>query len=111
MTSGKKTEPSDLSSVFLSFIIACFPMFITLLLFGGIIFLVIRRSRQSKALREASQNWPTTNGKVLKSRASDKIWRAYSSRDAYDTVDKYPVGSIVTVYYNPADPQHSALEH
>jgi hypothetical protein len=121
----------------------CFPVVIGLGLFGAFLFWVIRRSQQAKALREASQTWPTTTGKVLKSRAevrggrrarvypyivyeyavngqsyesdhvraNDKLWRGYSSRDAYDTVDRYPAGATVTVYYNPADPQQSALEH
>ena len=93
-------------------------------------------------MRQTSQAWPTTTGKVLKSRvevsggdhasvnprvvyeyevrgqtfqndqvrAGDKFMRVSSSRDAYDTVDRYPVGARISVYYNPANPVESALE-
>lgn len=136
-------EPSGAASLFSVFLFMCFPFVITVGLFGVIIFWIIRRSQQAKALREASQNWPTTTGKVLKSRAavrggrrarvypyvlyeyevkgqsyqsdyvraSDKLWRGYRSHDAYDIVDRYAVEATVTVYYNPANPQQSALEH
>jgi hypothetical protein len=136
-------EPSQVASFFSLFLFMCFPFVITVGLFGAIIFWIVRRSQQAKALREASQSWPSTTGQVLKSRAevrggrrarvypyvlyeyevngqsyqsdfvraSDKLWRGYTSRDAYDTVDRYPVGTMVTVYYDPADPQQSALEH
>ena len=43
-------------------------------------------------------------------KAGDAHWASYTSRDAYDTVDKYPVGAEVSVYYDPEDPQQSALE-
>ena len=43
-------------------------------------------------------------------KAGDVHMSSYNSRAAYDKVDKYPVGSEVTVYYNPEDPQQSALE-
>jgi hypothetical protein len=43
-------------------------------------------------------------------KAGDQFMRTYSSRSAYDTVERYPVGATVTVYYNPSDPQQSALE-
>jgi hypothetical protein len=36
--------------------------------------------------------------------------RITSSGDAYKTIDRYPVGAIVTVYYNPANPAEAALE-
>jgi hypothetical protein len=136
-------EPTDLIGLFSTFLFMCFPIIFGFGIFGAVIFWIIRRSQQAKALREASQNWPTTTGKVLKSRAevrsgrhtrlhpyvlyeydvngqsyqndhvraSDKLWRGYASREAYDTVDRYPVGATVTVYYNSADPQQSALEH
>lgn len=42
-------------------------------------------------------------------RAGDKFMTTYTSRQAYDTVDLYPVGSEVTVYYDPANPSESAL--
>lgn len=43
-------------------------------------------------------------------KAGDVHISSYSSRTAYDTVDKYPVGSEVTVYYDPENPEQSALE-
>jgi hypothetical protein len=43
-------------------------------------------------------------------RAGDKIMAVNSSGDAYSTVDRYPEGAIVTIYYNPLNPQESALE-
>jgi membrane protein implicated in regulation of membrane protease activity len=42
-------------------------------------------------------------------RAGDKFMTSYSSRQAYDTVDLYPVGSEVTVFYDPSNPAESAL--
>jgi hypothetical protein len=53
------------------------------------------------------------NGQAYQSdqiRAGDKVMRITSSGDAYKTTDRYPVGAIVTVYYNPANPQEAALE-
>jgi hypothetical protein len=53
------------------------------------------------------------NGRAYQSdqiRAGDKIMTISSSGDAYQTIDRYPAGSIVTVYYNPANPQEAALE-
>jgi hypothetical protein len=43
-------------------------------------------------------------------RAGSQYFNVTSSRQAYDTVDHYPVGATVTVYYNPANPAESALE-
>ena len=43
-------------------------------------------------------------------KAGDMHWASYTSRAAYDTVDKYPVGMEVTVYYDPENPEQSALE-
>lgn len=42
--------------------------------------------------------------------AGDRFMRSGSSRDAYETVDKYPVGATVTVYYDPSNPAEAALE-
>ncbi len=93
-------------------------------------------------MKEASQGWVSTRGRVIKSRvevsggemtsvsprviyeymvgaieyqgdqirAGEKFWAARTSRDAYDTIDRYPEGMAVTVYYNPANPTESALE-
>lgn len=43
-------------------------------------------------------------------RAGDQFFQSYTSSQSYDVVDKYPVGSKVTVYYNPKDPTQAALE-
>ena len=43
-------------------------------------------------------------------RAGDRHWKVSNSQEAYDTVDRYPVGKEVTVYYNPRDHAQSALE-
>jgi hypothetical protein len=43
-------------------------------------------------------------------RAGDSIMRISSSQDAYATVDRYPEGAIVQIFYNPANPQEAALE-
>jgi len=43
-------------------------------------------------------------------RAGSQFYSTPSSRQAYDTVDRYPVGATVTVYYNPANPAEAALE-
>ena len=34
-------------------------------------------------------------------RAGGKYWDARTSRDSYDTIDRYPEGATVRVYYNP----------
>lgn len=43
-------------------------------------------------------------------RAGSQFFKLTTSRQAYDTVDRYPVGAAVTVYYNPANPAEAALE-
>ena len=44
-------------------------------------------------------------------RASDKIMVIQrGSRAAYDTIDRYPEGASVTVYYNPQNPSEAVLE-
>lgn len=42
--------------------------------------------------------------------AGDRFIRSATSRDAYETVDRYPVGATVTVYYDPSNPAEAALE-
>ena len=52
-------------------------------------------------------------GRVYQStqiRAGDRFMQSGSARQAYDTVDRYPVGAIVTVYYDQANPAEAALE-
>ncbi len=43
-------------------------------------------------------------------RAGDHLLKVSSSGDAYNTVDKYPVGAQVVVFYNPAQPAQACLE-
>lgn len=43
-------------------------------------------------------------------RPGDDHYNAMVGSRAYDIVDKYPVGSAVIVYYNPANPAQSSLE-
>lgn len=43
-------------------------------------------------------------------RAGDKFWSVSSSQSAYQTIDQYPEGLDVTVYYNPNNPEEAALE-
>jgi hypothetical protein len=43
-------------------------------------------------------------------RAGDKFWSVSSSQTAYETIDRYPEGLDVTVYYNPANPAEATLE-
>lgn len=53
------------------------------------------------------------NGRTYQSsqiRAGDSVMRITGSQDAYATVDRYPTGAIVPIYYNPDNPQESALE-
>jgi hypothetical protein len=114
----------------------------TALPFVAIFWYIAKRSKQAKGVREASQAWQMTAGKVIKSRvevsggdhtsvsprviyeyevfgqryqndqirAGDQFMRVSSSKSAYGTIDRYPEGAAVTVYYNPAAPQESALE-
>lgn len=42
--------------------------------------------------------------------AGEEFWSARTGRKAYDTIDRYPEGATITVYYNPANPSESALE-
>lgn len=110
---------------------------------GGVFYWLTKRRGSAKAANQASLSWPSTTGKVLKSRvevsggdytsvsprvvyeyevsgttyqnghirAGDRVLGSgWSSRDAYSTVDRYPEGARVTVYYNPANPAESALE-
>lgn len=109
-------------------------------IFGGLFWLIKRGGDQSKALNQAAQSWASTTGQIVKSRVevsggdhtsvSPRIEYTYEvngvayqnsmiqagsptlivMRNAYDTVDRYPVGASVTVYYNPASPAQAALE-
>jgi hypothetical protein len=43
-------------------------------------------------------------------RAGDRYASRSGSKLAYAAIDRYPVGSDVTVYYNPGNPSESAVE-
>ncbi|MCJ7622060.1 MAG: DUF3592 domain-containing protein [Anaerolineaceae bacterium] len=43
-------------------------------------------------------------------RARDKFWSVGGSQEAYKTIDQYPEGQVVIVYYNPDNPAEAALE-
>jgi hypothetical protein len=43
-------------------------------------------------------------------KAGDKYWASGTSQEAYQTIDRYPVGMDVTVYYNPDNPAEASLE-
>lgn len=40
----------------------------------------------------------------------DRLISIRGSRDAYDIVERYPVGADVTVFYDPANPAEASLE-
>ncbi len=114
-------------------VIAVFVFFISLLLawfiFGAVGFF--------KAV--ASHHWPTTNGTVVSAQVirpsgkstkyiaeigytyqiggkeySSKNYKATSARGtsgwAKQVVDQHPVGSVVTVHYNPDKPEEAVIE-
>lgn len=43
-------------------------------------------------------------------KVGDRFLSIRGSREAYDIVDRYPVGASVTVFYDPTNPAESALE-
>jgi hypothetical protein len=43
-------------------------------------------------------------------KAGDHVFRVSVSGEAYDVVDRYPVGAQVAVFYNPANPAQACLE-
>lgn len=114
----------------------------TILPIAGIVWFLYSRRQKANTIRQASQTWITTAGKVIKSRvevsggevtsvyprviyeyevrgrqyqndqirAGDKYWASGTSQEAYKTVDRYPEGQDVTVYYNPENPAEASLE-
>jgi hypothetical protein len=53
-------------------------------------------------------NGKTYHGETV--RAGEKFFSARLAGQARETVARYPAGSSVTVYYDPANPANSALE-
>jgi hypothetical protein len=43
-------------------------------------------------------------------RPGDRFLMSHAERKNYDIVEQYPAGATVTVYYDPANPDESALE-
>lgn len=111
-----------------------------LLILGGVGYLIHKRIQQGKAFREAAQTWPSTRGTVLMSsvqmgyrgsvhpvvvyqyevngkphqsqiiKAGEQYLNIRLAGQAQETVNRYPIGATVTVYYNPDNPAESALE-
>jgi len=53
------------------------------------------------------------NGRVYQSqtiKAGEQFFNVRIIGQAQETVDRYPIGAQVMVYYNPVNPQESALE-
>ena len=117
----------------------------TILPIAGIAWLgwfIYRRKQKADAVRQASQTWKMTNGRVVTSRmevsggeltsvsprviyeyegggrvyqsdqirAGDKFLSVITSQDVYRTIDRYPEGLEVSVYYNPENPAEATLE-
>ncbi len=63
-----------------------------------------------RVIYEYDVNGQTYQNDIIK--ASDRILviQTRGSREAYDTVDRYPEGAVVTVYYNPQNPSQAVLE-
>lgn len=113
---------------------------LSVIIFGGVAYLIYKRSQQGKALREAAQAWRSTTGTVLMSsvqsghagtlypvvvyqyevngqsyqsqiiKAGEQYLNIRIAGQAQETVNRYPIGAAVTVYYNPDNPSVSALE-
>jgi len=63
-----------------------------------------------RVIYEYEVNGQTYQNDLIK--ASDKILviQTRGSRAAYDTIDRYPEGATVAVYYNPQNPAQAVLE-
>ncbi len=127
-------------SVVLAIGAAILAVLCTVVPFALIGWYIYAQFKKRNAVVQAAQAWRTTTGRVLKSRvevsggentsvhpfvsyAYDVNGRTYQSsqirpgdsvmrvtKDAYATIDRYPEGAIVQVYYNPDNPQEAALE-
>jgi hypothetical protein len=72
-----------------------------------------RRSGKSHSIYPVVGYQYTVDGQTYTSqtiKAGDQFMNIRVSGQAQATVARYPVGSTVTVYYNPANPSESALE-
>lgn len=80
---------------------------------------VLMSSVQSKHTGKSHSIYPvvvyqyTVNGKGYQSqtiKAGEQFFNVRIIGQAQETVSRYPIGAQVLVYYNPANPQESALE-
>jgi len=80
---------------------------------------VLMSSVQSKHTGRSISIYPVVvyqyevNGKTYQSqtiKAGEQFFNVRVMGQAQETVNRYPIGAQVMVYYNPADPQESALE-
>ena len=80
---------------------------------------VLMSSVQSKHSGKSTSIYPVVvyqyvvNGKSYQSqtiKAGEQFFNVRVMGQAQETVNRYPIGAQVMVYYNPANPQESALE-
>jgi len=80
---------------------------------------VLMSSVQSKHTGKSLSVYPIVvyqyevNGKTYQSqtiKAGEQFFNVRIMGQAQETVNRYPIGAQVMVYYNPANPQESALE-
>jgi hypothetical protein len=80
---------------------------------------VLMSSVQSKHSDKSTSIYPVVvyqyvvNGKNYQSqtiKAGEQFFNVRVMGQAQETVNRYPIGAQVMVYYNPANPQESALE-
>lgn len=111
-----------------------------LLIIGGVGYFIYKRSQQGASYRQAAQTWRTTTGTVMMSsvqsghrgsrypvvvyqyevngkshqsqiiKAGEQYLNISFAGQAQEIVNRYPIGTTVTVYYNPDNPAESALE-
>jgi hypothetical protein len=80
---------------------------------------VLMSSVQSSRTGNSTSTYPVivyqyqVNGQTYQSqtiKAGEQYFNVRLSGDAQKTVDRYPIGAQVMVYYNPTSPKDSALE-
>jgi hypothetical protein len=85
----------------------------------GVMGTVLSSSVQSRRSGNSTSTYPVVvyqyqvNGKVFQGqtiKAGEQFFNVRILGEAQATANRYPVGAQVMVYYNPANPQESALE-
>ena len=80
---------------------------------------VLSSSVQSRRTGNSTSTYPvvvyqySVNGQSFQSqtiKAGEQFFNVRIMGQAQETVNRYPIGAQVMVYYNPANPQESALE-